>query len=317
MVDEGSGKTQPAIVVVGSINADLIAYFDEDNRIGNYVFGDGFRFNLGGKGLNQAVNVAAAGLATVLIGRIGDDVFGKKITTDLEQVGVSTEFITVDKDAHTGIGHVRVSAAGEYDTVVVNGANSNLKYQDVDSALSAIGNISYGLMNYEIASNVISSASDEIRKRGGSTVINFSPIAPEVNYVISDADYLVANAQEINALLGEDSDDIHFLAKRIQTQGAKNVIVTLGEQGAFGLDAEGNAHKVPGESAQVVNTIGAGDTFLAAFTAALHSGAVFSTSLEFANYAASLVCSKQESFLTKDELLQAARKFEIGLLSKK
>lgn len=315
MVNEGRGNSQPAIFVVGSINADLLAYADDANRIGNYVFGDSFRFNLGGKGLNQAVNVAASGFKTVLIGRVGDDVFGQKITADLKNAGVSTEFIAVDKGAHTGIGHIRVNAAGEYDTVVVNGANSNLNFPEVAEALASAGKVSFGLMNYEISSDVISATAEEIRSRGGSTIINFSPVVPDVHYVISDADYLVANAEEIQSLLGEEAEDVLFLAKRIQAKGAKNVIVTLGEEGALGLDADGNVYTVQAEPTKVVNTIGAGDTFLASFAVGLQAEATFSTALEFANYAASLVCAKQESFLAKDDLRVAAKRFAIKLQS--
>jgi len=317
LANKGGGNSQPAIVVVGSINADLIAYSDEANRIGNYVFGDSFRFNLGGKGLNQAVNVAASGTNTVLVGRVGNDVFGQKILSDLKASGVNTDFVEVDATAQTGIGHVRVSASGEYDTVVVNGANSNLSFAEVDAALSQVGPVAYGLMNYEISSEVISASSEAIRQLGGSTIINFSPVVPGVNYVISDADYLVANADEIRALLDEAEGEVTELAARIQAKGAKTVVVTLGEEGAFGLDSQGNKHFVKAEAVEVDNTIGAGDTFLATFAVGLQSGANFETALAFANYAASVTCTKQTSFLTSGDIVTVAEKFNINLSSSK
>ena len=77
-------QSDSAILVVGSINADLIAYVDNSKRIGNYVFGDDFRFNLGGKGLNQAVDVAAAGHHSILDGRVGNDAFWHEIVRELQ-----------------------------------------------------------------------------------------------------------------------------------------------------------------------------------------------------------------------------------------
>lgn len=315
MANKGSGHSQPAIVVVGSINADLIAYSNEANRIGNYVFGERFSFNLGGKGLNQAVNVASSGANTVLIGRVGKDVFGEKIIADLKHFGVNTDHIKIDRDAHTGIGHVRVSASGEYDTVVVNGANSNLKIEQVEKALDELDGVSFGLMNYEISSEVISASADLIRAKGGSTIINFSPIVPGVRYVISDADYLVANADEIRSLLGQETTDITQLALAVQSSGARNVVITLGEHGAFGLDESGRSFTVKAEPVQITNTIGAGDTFLAMLALALQSGVSFEASIGFANYAAAIVCTKQESFLRGPDVVRAVKKFDVNIQS--
>lgn len=317
MANKGSGHSQPALVVVGSINADLIAYSDEAKRIGNYVFGDRFTFNLGGKGLNQAVNAASSGANTVLVGRVGNDVFGEKIIADLKSFGVNTDHIRLDRTAHTGIGHVRVSSSGEYDTVVVNGANSNLQFAEVENALSDIEEISFGLMNYEISSEVISASAALVRARGGSTIINFSPVVPNVNYVISDADYLVANADEIRSLLGQETTDIPSLANAVRAKGAKNVVVTLGEHGAFGLDESGKSFTVRAETVQITNTIGAGDTFLAMLALALQSGVSFETAIGFANYSAAIVCTKQESFLSGSDVLRAVKKFDVNIQSSK
>lgn len=315
MANKGGGHSQPAIVVVGSINADLIAYSNEANRIGNYVFGERFSFNLGGKGLNQAVNAASSGTKTVLIGRVGDDVFGQKIVEDLNVFGVNTDHIKVDDDAHTGVGHVRVSASGEYDTVVVNGANSNLMFDEVEKALNELDEVSFGLMNYEISSDVISASAKSIRSRGGSTIINFSPVVPDVRYVISDADYLVANADEIRSLLGQETTDIQELALAVQASGAKNVVITLGEHGAFGLDEDGRSFTVKAEPVKITNTIGAGDTFLAMLAVALQSGVSFESAIGFANYAAAIVCTKQESFLSGPDVVRAVKKFDVNIQS--
>lgn len=306
-----------AIVVVGSINADLLIYVDDSKRIGNYVFGEDFRFNLGGKGLNQAVNVAASGQPVVLIGRVGDDFFGHEILRQLHNRGVKTNLIAKDRVGHTGIGHVRVNVQGEYDTVVVNGANSFVDTDQIDGAIFQGIDASYVLMNYEVLSNVVHYASKKFRDLGIKTVINLSPIAEGVTYSIEDADYLVTNADEARSVLHSKLQDPSKLAKELFDSGAKNVIITLGADGVFGRDSSGNEFSFSREPVEIENTIGAGDTFLSIFTVVLNSGASFSEALKVANAAAALVCTKQESFLSPHDLDQIAQAHGLKLPQRK
>jgi len=305
-------SSQPAIVVVGSINADLIAYVDDSKRIGNYAFGEDFRFNLGGKGLNQAVNVAGAGHSAVLIGRVGDDSFGHEIVRELNLKNVKTTYVLRDKIAHTGIGHVRVNETGEYDTVVINGANSFLDIEQLDSIDFTDVQISYVLMNYEILSEVVSHSAAKFRAIGAKTVINLSPIADGVIYRVEDADYLITNFDEARAVLKSGETDIKKLAELLKEAGAKNVVITRGSEGVIGVDEEGNFFSYEREPVTVENTIGAGDTFLSIFAVALNSGAKFDKALEIANFCAALVCTKKESFLTSADIKLAAAKFGIS-----
>ena len=317
MEPNNSGPEPKAIAVVGSINADLLIYVDDSKRIGNYVFGEDFRFNLGGKGLNQAVNVASSGQSVVLIGRVGDDFFGHEILRQLHNRGVKTNLIAKDRVGHTGIGHVRVSMQGEYDTVVVNGANSFLDTDQIDGAIFQGLDASYVLMNYEILSNVVHYASKKFRDLGVKTVINLSPIAEGVSYSIEDADFLVTNADEARAVLHSTQDDPSKLARELTSKGAKNIIITLGSGGVFGLDSLGNEYSFNSEPVEIENTIGAGDTFLSIFTVALNSGSTFGDALKVANIAAAKVCTKQESFLSQADIDLIASDYGLKLPQRK
>ena len=313
LAPNNSTESTQAIVVVGSINADLLAYVDDSKRIGNYVFGDEFRFNLGGKGLNQALNVAASGQPVLLIGRVGDDSFGHEIVRRVSNRGVKTSHIIKDRIAHTGIGHVRVSIEGEYDTVVINGANSFLDDLQIDAAFNESLQASYVLMNYEILSEVVAHAADRAHELGIETIINLSPIAEGITYSFDIADYLILNEDEARSVLHVNEDDTLKLAKALQVKGAKNVIVTKGSSGVLGLDSNGQVFTCERVPVTVENTIGAGDTFLSCFALSLNAGKSFKESLEIANYSAALACTKQESFLEVADLANIAQKFEIDL----
>lgn len=312
-MDSNSGLVEPkAIVVVGSINADLLAYVDDSKRIGNYVFGDDFRFNLGGKGLNQAVNVAATGQNVILIGRVGDDFFGHEILRQLNNRGIKVNQIVKDRIGHTGIGHVRVSVEGEYNTVVINGANSFLDTDQIDGAIFQGIDAGYVLLNYEILSEVVHYAARKFRELGLKTVVNLSPIAEGITYSINSADFLITNDDEARAVLGVNEPNVSVLAKLLKKQGAKNVIITRGSQGVFGIDEQDDEYSIEREPVEILNTIGAGDTFLAVFTSALNLGLTFEVSLKIANSAAALVCTKQESFLSSEDLDEIVSGFSVN-----
>lgn len=301
------------IVVVGSINADLLTYVDDSKRIGNYVFGEDFRFNLGGKGLNQALNVSASGQPVLLLGRVGDDFFGREILLQLRKRGIKTDLIVKDRIAHTGIGHIRVSNEGEYDTVVVNGANSFLDKTQIDQAFKFKSQPSFILMNYEILSEVVAHAANKAREQGIQTIINLSPIAEGLVYSIDNADYLILNDDEARAVLKSDEKEPSRLASALREKGAKNVVITLGVDGVFAVDGSGAIFTSAQNKVSVENTIGAGDTFLSIFAVALNAGKSFGEAIEVANYAASIVCTKKESFLAPTDLVDIAGKFDLPL----
>jgi ribokinase len=244
---------------------------------------------------------------------VGDDSFGHEITRQLINRGVKTNLIIKDKIAHTGIGHVRVNQTGEYDTVVINGANSFLDIEQIDSLATPDLNVSYVLMNYEILSNVVSYAAEIFRKLGAKTIINLSPIADGVTYSISSADYLITNEDEARAVLRSTETDSRKLAELLRTKGAKNVIITKGSEGVFAIDCDGVETLLTREPVNVENTIGAGDTFLSIFAVALNAGSDFAHALAVANYAAAQVCTKRESFLGVSDLEIIAAKFNLTL----
>jgi ribokinase len=123
--------------VVGSLNADLIAYVGEEGSAASYATGSNFEMAAGGKSLNAAMSIASLDPSVTLVGRVGSDDLGNFITGTLRARGITTEGIIRDDRIHTGVGHVRVNPEGEYDTVVVPGANGNFSAADVDATSRA------------------------------------------------------------------------------------------------------------------------------------------------------------------------------------
>jgi len=142
----------PAVCAVGSLNADLVAYESGSWVPGAYNVGDRFEFNAGGKGLNVAMSVAATGLPSYLVGRVGNDMFGQFLKRALTLGSVNQDLVKTDPAGYTGVGHVRVDAHRDYDTCVVPGTNNHVDAGDTTSVLNHAMAFSHLVMSFEIPS---------------------------------------------------------------------------------------------------------------------------------------------------------------------
>ncbi|MDN4609470.1 ribokinase [Arthrobacter burdickii] len=292
------------ICVAGSINVDLVAYVDASPEAARYSGGLGFQMSAGGKSLNTAMTIAA--LAPVqLLGRVGADDFGAFITRTLTAAGVDAHGLVVDAGAGTGVGHVRVSAAGEYDTVVVPGANNNFAPGDIDGFLRDNPAPEYAVLNLEVPFATTAHAARRFRGAGATVVLNLSPVVQaEARDLLPLADVVVLNADEARLVLGLDEEqDPDVLLQELHARGAAAVVLTLGSEGAAYIDDGGTRGRIAGTPATVVNTIGAGDSFLGGFVAALAARYPFRKALAFADAAGRTVCGKAASYLTAADRL--------------
>ena len=139
-----------AVAIVGSLNADLVAYESDTWVPGSYNVGKEFELAAGGKGLNVAMSVAATGVPSYLVGRVGDDIFGEFLGRALAAGAVLRDFVSTDFTASTGIGHVRVNVDRDYDTCVVPGANDLVTVADAAGALDRGIAFSHVVMAFEI-----------------------------------------------------------------------------------------------------------------------------------------------------------------------
>lgn len=286
------------ICVVGSLNADLIAYVGAEGSAAGYVTGGSFEMAAGGKSLNAAMSIASLDPTVTLVGRVGSDDLGTFITGTLRARGITTEGIICDDRMHTGVGHVRVNPEGEYDTVVVPGANGNFSPADVDAYVEGHEPPAFVVLNLEVPLPAVRRAAIRFRELGSTVVLNLSPVHAEARSLLRLADVVVMNLSEACHVLDvPQNTDAPLLLRALREAGAKTPVLTLGDGGVAALNGN-DLVQADVEPIRVVNSVGAGDSFLGTMVLAMANGHPFSVSLRAANEAGRLVCGRSESFLT-------------------
>lgn len=312
MIDFGP-HDGPAVCVVGSLNADLVAYESDTWIPGSYNVGDRFELGAGGKGLNVAMSVAATGLPSYLVGRVGNDIFGQFIKRALTVGSVHQDYLTTDPKAATGVGHVRVNARRDYDTCVVPGANDLVGAGDITAALAAGTPFSHLVMSFEIPLASVLDAARRFRAAGSQVVVNFSPVTEGSRAVLPHTDVLVVNEAEAGALwlqvVGADAEmpsrlwDTADVLRKCDG-GPRDVVVTLGDRGLWAMSRHGEVRQYRAHEVTTVNAVGAGDSFLAMLVSRLAQGEPFLDSLSAAGAGGALACSRRESWLTRNDAPQ-------------
>jgi ribokinase len=291
------------IVAVGSINADLVAEKSVTAQRANYAYGSNFEMNLGGKSLNVALTALALCNDVALISRIGNDIFGLEILNKAMKDGLITQYITIDEQAHTGIGHVRVDENGQYDTIVINGANWNLIEEDIDAFISDGYRPKFAIFNFETDINLLKKVIPKFKQINSQIVINFSPIVNNMRDLLNLTDIAVLNLAEAQQILESSESNPEELLKKLKSFGPKIVVITLGGDGAVAMNSDGLVIKVPAQVAKVKNTVGAGDGFLACLIYSIAQELSLEQSLINATYVGKIICSKSEASLSAKDVL--------------
>jgi ribokinase len=244
------------VVVVGSLNVDLVTRVERHPKPGETVMGTGLERLAGGKGANQAVAAAAAGAEVVMVGRVGSDEAGSAYVVRLLALGVDVAAIRVEPECPTGHALITVDEAGENSIVVVAGANGALTVDDL-AVLDTVGPGDVVVLQLEIPWLVVATVARRASTRGARVVLNLAPYAALPPDVIALADPLVVNEHE--ALLLADSEAM-----------PASLVVTFGAAGAA-WDGDRLTGPVV-EELDVLDTTGAGDAFCGALSAALAAG---------------------------------------------
>lgn len=294
------------ILVIGSLNMDLVAHCDHLPAKGETLISRNFFTAPGGKGANQAVAAAKLGAPVSMAGCVGQDGFGQELIASLREAGVVTEWI-VSVDGSTGTALITIDAAGANTIVVVSGANNSCDAALVDRALAQGGAPGTLLLQHEISPAANARALRVGHEAGWFVILNpapFRPIAPELLGLV---DLLAPNQTEAAALTGCSVADRQQARKAVQAllaMGARAVLMTLGEDGALYGDAAHLLH-CPAVSVNAVDTTAAGDSYLGAFAAARAEQQNLPHCLGFAAAAAALAVTRagaQPSLPTRTEL---------------
>jgi ribokinase len=275
------------VLVVGSINVDLVVSLARLPVPGETVTGGSFASHPGGKGGNQAVAAARMGARVSFIGAVGDDELGEAALADLSAEGVDVSRIARLPDISTGVALIVVDERGQNQIAVASGANAGVDGRLVESATRSI-DMPVGsayLANLEVGDDAVLAGARFAVAHGLHVVINPAPARQLTAELLDLAPVLVPNQQEAESLTGEAQPDAAALA--LAARSGAPVIVTLGAAGALLVGPDGVEH-LPAPSVQVVDTTGAGDTFAGVFAAQLASGAALLEAARFAVRAASM-----------------------------
>ena len=261
-----------SVVVVGSLNMDLVVRTPRFAAPGETIAGDLFLTVPGGKGANQAVAARRLGADVTMIGGVGDDGFGTQLVEGLVAEGVDVALVDVRAGHATGVALITVDAHGENTIVVVAGANDTLAPSDVQRGAAAIEAARVLIAQLEVPMATVSAAARAARESGGLVVLNAAPARPLSDALISRVDYLVVNEAELFLVADAGATSADAAIQSLHARGVEAVVVTLGAQGAR-LARRGAAEVfVPAYPVDVVDTTAAGDAFVAAFAVGLAEG---------------------------------------------
>lgn len=290
------------LIVFGSINMDYGVRVENFPQAGQTLLSSSYDIGAGGKGANQSLACARAGVKTALVGMVGDDAMGTKILNNLRRNEVMTSGVGVSDDVPTGMAFVLTNHAGENQIVVCSGANALTSATQVPDEILKDGNVVLMQMEVPLAENL--AVMERARAHGAKVVLNLAPAYQISQKALEHVDYLIVNeseAQAIAALVGIGaSQDYMVLARVLAAKSGHACIITLEEKGAIAFEADGKGWRVPAlKLDEVVDTTGAGDCFCGTFAAAIHAKFALGTALRKASVAAGLSCTKkgaQESF---------------------
>ena len=294
------------ITVVGSLNMDLVVRTPRIPKPGETIIGSDFHTIPGGKGANQAVAAAKLGAEVSMVGRVGEDDFGRALIANLEAVHVNHRFVRRDPVTPTGIALITVEDSGENNIVLAPGSNMKLTVEDIVAAGETIAQSDSVLFQLESPLPVVEAALELAKSRGVTTILNPAPAQPLSEALLRYVDILVPNETETALLTGlpvATDAQIEQAAEHLRRIGVGTVILTLGERGAFLCSAAGNRH-VPAYKIRPVDTTAAGDAFLGGFAVALGEGSSLEEAVSRGNAAGAVAATRfgaQPSLPTRDE----------------
>ncbi|MFK0089259.1 ribokinase [Pseudomonas sp. NPDC090755] len=282
---------QAKVVVVGSLNMDLVARAPRLPRAGETLAGESFATVPGGKGANQAVAVARLGAPVAMIGNVGEDAYGQQLRQALLDEGIDCQGVAVCAGVSSGLALIVVDASSQNSIVIIPGGNGQLLPESVQAFDALLQGAEVIICQLEVPPPTVAHTLARGRALGKTVILNPAPCTgPLPQDWYGAIDYLIPNESEAQALTGVVVNDLtsaEVAANQLRSLGARNVIVTLGAQGALFASARGVQH-FPAPVVRPLDTTAAGDTFVGGFAAALARGVEEGEAIAFGQRAAAL-----------------------------
>lgn len=296
---------KPKILVVGSFVMDQIATTEIFPREGQTVLGKTFSKAPGGKGANQAVQMARLGADVTMVGKLGHDSNGEEMVKACKEAGIHTEHIVYDDKLPSGCSVIILEEAPGKQTVnriiVLSGSNMSITPDDVAFLKEKIAEYDLVVLQLEIPMEINELVARYAYEKGVPVMLNSAPSAPLSDELLSHLTYISPNEHEAYDMVGirishEDKgvnmEEAKAATAALKAKGVKNVLITLGEAGAI-LDTEkdGVFYSPCAENVMAVDPTAAGDSFVGALSVGLSCGWDYDETLKFANHTAALTVS--------------------------
>lgn len=291
-------ENPPIVVVFGSLHYDIIVASPARPRKGETIAGRSWQPKCGGKGGNQAVAAAGAGMRSAMIGAVAEDDFGRTLLDNLAARGVDRRFVRANSDAPTGMSVAIVDSEGDYGAVIVSGSNLTLADADVESAQELFAPANILVLQNEVPDSANQLAAAAMKAAGGLVILNAAPARIPSGALAAKIDILVVNAVEAELLAGVpvvDSLEGGLAAARILSRSYPTSVVTVGDKGVACVTAGGAEITIDAIPVELVSTHGAGDEFIGVLAASLARGEAIAEALARANRAAAELVSRPAS----------------------
>lgn len=282
------------ICVIGSLNMDLVVNVDTMPKPGQTLLGGNFKEVPGGKGANQAVAMARLGGKVSMIGKVGNDSFGKTLINALNNDNVNTNHIHT-ANCSTGVAFITVDKNAQNAIVVAPGANFELSKDDIDKNIDCIKNSDIVVIQLETPLETVKYALQIAKDLNKYTILNPAPAIKLNDDIIKNVDLLTPNETEleiISEMKIESKDDINKAAKKMIEKGIKELIVTLGSKGSLYINEEKSFFK-SAYKVEAVDTTAAGDSFTGALAVALSNNKNIAEAMDFASKVGALSVMKE------------------------
>ncbi len=296
--------------VIGSINTDIVCQTEKLPQVGETVMGETFNIMFGGKGANEAVAAARVGASVNLLGCVGDDMFSRNAIANLQLEGVHITAVKQLKNTKGGIANIVVSNKNNQ-IIVIPGANQKVDTAYVKKYANRLKECNIVGGQFEIPLDSLLLASRICKENNIKFVLNPSPIKAYPKELFDNATYVIVNELELKEVPGYNEKEPYKLLEKHPNK----IILTKGSEGAFFHDGQ-KLINVPAAKVKVLDTTGAGDTFLGTFMVAINAGLNMFDAITFANICAGLKTQKlgaQTGMPKLDEVKKYIKKNKVKL----
>jgi ribokinase len=294
------------VTVIGSLNFDIIFKQKKLPVIGETYSADSISFSSGGKGANQATQCSKLGIKTYMIGKIGDDYFGEVLKQNLNKYGVDTSYVTTCP-INTGIGVVNTIEDGRLVATIAKGANYTLTQNDINQAETIISKSKIVILQMEVPIDIVEYSIKLAKKYNCYLILNGAPACEISEETLKLVDGFIINESEASFYAGEEVSsysDAEKVSEKLHSRVGEHLIITLGSEGSLIFDGAEKLY-IPPNKVQVVETTGAGDSYIGAFAYAMIKGMNLSEAGEFASKISSMTVCKigaQDAMPTIEEV---------------